>query len=123
MSFKIFSNVNLKEVTSSSGINIFWILYALSCILSDVDHIILMVNTITINMVLDLTYEFINGMTIPYLKHCAYFHMDVDSAKPMQYLRSCKLRVIFHQIRLLGNISPYLIIKLYSFYSLFSKLN
>ena len=55
--------------------------------MSDVDHIILLVNTITLTLVLDLPYEFINGTTIPYLTYWTYSPMDAAFANPMQYLR------------------------------------
>ena len=52
--------------------------------MSDVDHIILLVDTITLNILLDRTYEFINGMTIQYLMYWTYSRMDVYFANPMQ---------------------------------------
>ena len=56
-------------------------------------------------MVPDRTYEFINAMTIPYLTYWNYSQMmDVSFASPMQYLRSCKYRVIFQRMRLLGDV-------------------
>ena len=58
--------------------------------MSDVDHIILLVNTITHTRVLDPTYDFNNVITIPYLTHWTYSHMDVAFANPMQYFGSCK---------------------------------
>ena len=54
--------------------------------MSYVDQIFLFVNTITLTLVLDRTYEFINGATIPYLTYWAYSLMDVAFTSPMQYL-------------------------------------
>ena len=50
----------------------------------------LLVNTITLTLVLENTYEFINGMTIPYLTYWTYSRMDVSFSNPMQYLRPYK---------------------------------
>ena len=59
----------------------------------------LVVISITIDMVLDRTYEFIIGIKILYLYYWTYaqimLRMDVAFSNPMQYLRSCKLFVIF----------------------------
>ena len=48
--------------------------------------LLLLVNNITITLVLDHTWEFINGMTILYLTYWNYSQVDVDLDNPMQYL-------------------------------------
>ena len=45
----------------------------------------LLVNTITLTLVLDCTYDFINGITIQYLTYWTYSQMDVTFANPIQY--------------------------------------
>ena len=55
--------------------------------MSDVDHIILLVNTITHTRVLDPTYDFNNVITIPFLTHWTYSHMDVAFSNHMQFLK------------------------------------
>ena len=52
--------------------------------------ICLLVNSINLTLVLDHTYEFGNGMTIPYLTYWTYSQMDVAFTNPIQYLRSYK---------------------------------
>ena len=47
----------------------------------------LLVNTITLNLVLDRTYDIINGMTILFLTYWNYSHMGVALGNPTQYLR------------------------------------
>ena len=58
--------------------------------MSDVEHIFLLLNAITMNLVVDSTFEFIDMMTISYLTHWTYFQIDIAFTEPMQYLRSCK---------------------------------
>ena len=42
------------------------------------------VNTITLVLFVDRTYEFINGTTIPNLRYWTYAQMDVAFTNPMQ---------------------------------------
>ena len=67
----------------------------------------LLVNTITILMVVDYTYEFIHGMIILHLTYWTFAQMDVAFAEILcNNSRSCKWHVIFQRIRLLGKRFP-----------------
>ena len=76
----------------------------------------LLVNTKTLILALDHTYEVTNGMTIPLLNNYTYAQMDVFSCYILCHcLSSSVFRVIFQQMRLLKNLFPVSRPRMYSF--------
>ena len=77
----------LKEVTSSSSINILGlsILEVLPCMMLTI--LFLIFNTITLTLVLDHNCEFINGMKFLYLTYWTYSQMDISVANPTLWLK------------------------------------